>query len=104
MYVCIIFLCVRFGNVIFVHIWFFVIHFRSKMCTLLFCFVWSRKPYLQLYVRVLDETQQQQKMKKLVNINMNDVDDEADAARHSLSNKAPMSFIFLQSLIIIDDR
>ena len=44
------------------------------------------------------------KMKKLVNININDVDDEADATRHSFSNKAPVSFIFWEPLIIIDDQ
>ena len=70
------------------------------MCTLLF--FWSRKPYLQLYVRVRDEKQQQQQQ-KLVD-NMNNVEDEADAARHSFSNKAPVGFIFWEPLIIIDDR
>ena len=33
-------------------------------------------------------------MKKLVNIDIVDVDDEAYAARHSFSNKAPVTFIF----------
>ena len=99
MYVCITFLCVRFGNVIFVHIWFFDLHLRSKICTLLL-FFWSRKLWVQVYVRVRDETQEQ-KMNKLVNI---DIDDEAYAARHSFSNKAPVTFIFLSSSITIDDR
>ena len=35
---------------------------------------------------------------------MNDVENEGDAARQSFSNKAPMSSIFLESLIIIDDQ
>ena len=43
------------------------------------------------------------KIKKLVN-NMNDVENEADTARHRFSNKAPVSFIFWESSIIIDDR
>ena len=47
-----------------------------------------------MYVRVRDETQEQKKMKKLFNIYIVDVDDEAYAARHSFSNKAPVSFIF----------
>ena len=35
---------------------------------------------------------------------MNDVENEADAARHRFSNKAPVSFIFWEPLIIIDDQ
>ena len=43
-------------------------------------------------------------MKKLVRGNMADVGNEADAVRHSFSNKAPMSLIFSEPLIIIDDQ
>ena len=35
---------------------------------------------------------------------MNDVDDEAYAARHSLSNKAPLTSMFWEPLIINDDQ
>ena len=73
------------------------------MLTSFFIFFWSRKPWVQVYVRVRDETQEQ-KMKKLVNIDINDVYDEAYAARHSFSNKAPVNFIFWEPLIINDDQ
>ena len=43
-------------------------------------------------------------MKKLVNIDIVDVDDEAYAASHSFSNKALASFIFWEPLIIIKDQ
>ena len=43
-------------------------------------------------------------MKKLVNIDIVDVDDEAYAARHRFSNKEPVTFIFWEPLIMIDDQ
>ena len=64
-------------------------------------FFWSRKPYLQLYVRVRDETK---KLKKPVNDIIEDVGNEVDAVRHSFINKPPVSFIFSEPLIIIDDQ
>ena len=86
-----IFVCVQFGNVIFLHIWFFVIHFCSKMCTLLFCFFGpATRTYSCTYVYVTKHNNN--KIKKLVN-NMNNVENEANVARHSLSNKVPVSFI-----------
>ena len=41
-------------------------------------------------------------MKKLVRGNMADVGNEVDAVRHSFINKAPMSFMFSEPLIIND--
>ena len=43
-------------------------------------------------------------MKKLVRAIMADVGNEVDAVGHSFTNQAPMSFMFLEPLVIIDDQ